>query len=122
MHLFIVLSTKIKRMTYPKEHVEEAIEAVKCGMSTNAASAKYKIPSSTLHSKIIGKYADKKPGPSSILPPAEEETLVKWILWCSERGYPITKHHLISSVKMIVDKTGILSEKVAQVEPGLRDF
>ncbi|XP_020294258.1 uncharacterized protein LOC109859930 [Pseudomyrmex gracilis] len=96
--------SKIKRKIYSKEAMLKALEAVKSGTFINAASRLYNIPRSSIHSKVINKYSRDKPGPSSVLSDLEESDLVKWILFMSSRGCPVTKDHLINSVAMIVKK------------------
>lgn len=96
-----------KRMQYKKEFLIAALKAVESGLSINAASAKFQIPRSILHSKVIGKYSNKKPGPVTILPPAQEALLTEWIFLCSDRGYPVTKMQLLNSVRMLVNEMGI---------------
>ncbi|XP_076645771.1 uncharacterized protein LOC143355123 [Halictus rubicundus] len=99
--------SKRKRMMYSKEALKLAIKAVESGLPINAASVKYQIPRSTLHSKVNGLYEDKKPGPSSVLPPSQESQLVEWIFECSRRGHAVTKMQLLNSVRIIVKETGL---------------
>ena len=103
----MIVPNKKRRMLYSTEHIDLALNAVESGMSINAASMKYEIPRSTLHSKVNHLYKNKKPGPVSILPPVEESLLVKWIFECSSRGHPVTKMQLLNSVGIIVKEMGI---------------
>ncbi|XP_078033652.1 uncharacterized protein LOC144468202 isoform X3 [Augochlora pura] len=100
-------ASKKQRMLYTNEAINLAVKAVKSGMPINAASRKYQIPRSTLHSKVIGLYDNKKPGPISILPPDQESILVEWIFECSSRGHPVTKMQLLNSVRILVKEMGI---------------
>ncbi|XP_033332590.2 tigger transposable element-derived protein 1 isoform X1 [Megalopta genalis] len=100
-------TSKKQRMLYTNESINLAVKAVKSGMPINAASRKYQIPRSTLHSKVIGLYDNKKPGPVSILPPNQESLLVEWIFECSCRGHPVTKMQLLNSVRILVKEMGI---------------
>lgn len=95
-------SVRKKRMLYPEQSLEAALKAVKAGMSINGASAKFQIPRSTLHCKVIGKYENKKPGPRSVLSPSLEAQLVKWIVSCSDFSHTVTKIQLLNSVRMLV--------------------
>ena len=96
-----------KRMLYTHDSLDLAVKAVHSGMAINAASTKFKVPRLTLHSKVYHLHADKKPGPSSILPADQEELLVKWILHCGAKGHPVTKSQLLNSVRMIVAKMNV---------------
>jgi len=85
-----------------------AVQTVQTGrMSINAASSKFKVPRSTLHSKIMGIYANKKPGPNSILSSTHENLLVEWIFMCSQRGHPVTKLQLVNSVKILIKELNL---------------
>jgi len=96
------MSGKKKRMLYTQESMTAAVQAIQTGrMSINAASSKFKVTRSTLHSKIMGIYANKKPGPNSILSSTHENLLVEWIFMCSQRGHCITKLQLENSVKIL---------------------
>lgn len=66
-----------KRKLYTKDNLNQAITAVKNGMSKKSASKKYKIPRSTLIAKIAGKYSNKNSGPGTVLTEAEEARIVK---------------------------------------------
>ena len=93
-----------KRKLYQEDAILAGIEAVKAGLSINTASERYQISRSTLHAKITGKYAvGKSPGPPSILPPEQEEVLVKWIFMRSNCGQAVTKDQVLNSVRMLVN-------------------
>lgn len=91
-----------KRINYSQEDVKNALEAIKIGMSVRAASLKFKIPRSTLTAKKYAKYANKKPGPPTVLSQHEETVLVNWILERSKIAVPVTKDQLLNSVKHLV--------------------
>lgn len=69
-------SPKKKRMQYSRQHLENALKAIKNGMSLNGPSRMYGIPRSTLGAKRDNKYPNKKPGRSSVLSEYEETFLV----------------------------------------------
>ncbi|XP_076383644.1 uncharacterized protein LOC117221838 isoform X1 [Megalopta genalis] len=89
------------RLCYPKENVALALQEIHGGSSIAQISQKYNIPESTLRAKKLGLYADKKPGPATVLNTKEEKDLVDWILECSKRGFPVIRSQLIDSVQMI---------------------
>ena len=58
-------------------------------MSVSAASREFKVPRKT---KIRGRVAHgKKSGRTTILTPAEEESLVQYLHYMGERGFPLTR-------------------------------
>lgn len=98
------MSTKSKRprLLYSKEALKQAMVDIKSGMPVKTASKKYAIPRSTLHNKITAKYADKRPGPETILTTAEENALVQWIVDSSKQGLMVGKQQLVNSVALLV--------------------
>ena len=82
--------------------MQNALASVKAGMSVKAASEKYKVPRSTLTARRDGKYADKKPGPTTILFNYEENVLEHWILDRNRIAVPVTKEQLLNSVREMV--------------------
>lgn len=58
---------KVRRLTYKRESVENALRDIRKGMPIGTASTKYNVPRTTLFNKINSKYANKKPGPQTIL-------------------------------------------------------
>jgi len=95
-----------KRCLYSTNDIKEALSAINAGVSVNAASKQFNIPRSTLDAKKKKLYADKKPGPSTVLSDKEEKTLVNWIFYLSHRGFPITKNQLLDSVQMLIRSLG----------------
>ncbi|XP_018311079.1 uncharacterized protein [Mycetomoellerius zeteki] len=93
---------KKRRCLYNINLIKEALSAINAGMSVNAASKKFSIPRSTLDAKKKHLYADKKPGPSTVLSNIEEKILADWIFYLSHRGFPITKNQLLDSVQMLI--------------------
>lgn len=94
---------KKKRCCYKKENLNLAVEEALKGISVAEVSRKYQVPESTIRAKKIGKYANKRPGPSTILSADEEKELENWIFVCTDRGFPVTKHQLVESVKLLCD-------------------
>ncbi|XP_008214724.1 uncharacterized protein LOC103317729 [Nasonia vitripennis] len=98
------MSTKSKRprLLYSREALEEAIADIKAGMPVKTASEKYQIPRTTLHNKMTARYADKRPGPETVLTTAEENALVQWIANSSKQGLMVGKQQLVNSVAFLV--------------------
>lgn len=91
-----------KRCLYSVNDVEKALSAINTGMSINAVSKKFNIPRLTLDAKKKKIYAEKKPGPPTVLSNEEEKTLVDWIFHLSRRGFSVTKNQLLDSVQMLI--------------------
>ncbi|XP_051155671.1 uncharacterized protein LOC127278152 isoform X3 [Leptopilina boulardi] len=97
-------TNKITRCTYSRENLLLAVEEVKKGMSVAGMARKYNVPESTIRSKRDNKYADKKPGPATVLTTQEEDEIANWIFLCCQRGFPVTKNQLLESVEVICQK------------------
>lgn len=69
-----------------------------------AAAKKYGIPRSTLFNKLTGKTSmGKKPGPSTVLLPEEEQMIEKWLFGLAARGFPVTKRQLLRSIQLYLN-------------------
>ncbi|KAG5262976.1 hypothetical protein AALO_G00281080 [Alosa alosa] len=78
------------RKGYNTEDVAQALEDLKAGGSLRKVAAKYHIPHTTLQDYKKKKYLHQ-PHPNRALSPAEEDALVAYIQWMSDRGFPITR-------------------------------
>lgn len=75
--------------SYSEKTLNEALAAVKQGVSFSQASKSFKVPLSTLHLKFHkGDFQLHKKGPAPALLTNEEQQLVEWVKLCSARGYP----------------------------------
>lgn len=94
-----------KNRQYNAETLKLALNAIKSGMPVKAASKTYNIPKTTLHYKNTGKYPVVcSPGAPTVLTSEEESTLVKWIIHMAKSGFPVSKDHLLESVRMLIKK------------------
>lgn len=78
---------------------------MKNGHPLSTTARQFNIPRSTLLYKSNGKLAEnfKKPGPECILSIKDEECLLEWIFYMSDRGFPISRDQLLDSVKILLD-------------------
>lgn len=97
------VKSKVRKFAYKKEHVKLAVEELVNGASVAKIARKYNIPESTLRDKKNCKYADKSPGPATVLSSEEESDLVSWIFHCHNLGFPVTKRQLLESVQLLCD-------------------
>ncbi len=84
----------------------EAIDMVRYGgMSKKRAALVYGVPRTTLIDKLSGRVPEvAKSGPSTVLTPAEEETLVNYVSLMASIGYPLSKANLLCEVKRALDR------------------
>ena len=87
---------------YARSVINNAIHAIQRGIPIRASKI-YEIPKTTLHDKFENKSQIKSTmGPPIILPSEKESQLVNWILYVSERGFPVTKEQLLDSVQLLI--------------------
>lgn len=120
-----IRNKKNKYLTYSKDALTEALNAVAKEMSIQSASQKFKVPFSTIRCKYKGIYdVEKRSGPATILTREEEQQLVDYILLMGNKGFPFTKHMSLDSVALLMKK---LKKKLHSLEAdragtGLRVF
>jgi len=72
-------------------------------MSTWQVAEVFKVPRSTLYTKykeIVPIECTK--GPATYLTHEEKTIIVNWLLYCCERGFPISKSQLLDCVQKLV--------------------
>lgn len=108
-----------KRCLYTTDAIQKALTAINTSMSINAASKKFNIPRTTLDAKKKKKlYAEKKPGPSTVLSNEEEKTLVEWIFHLSRKGFSVTKKSAAKNLSnnFEIEKTFSISKLLDSVQ------
>jgi len=88
---------------YSQDDVNNAVDAVKKGMSLRVASKTFGVPYCTIYVKfknIVPLMARK--GPQTYLRTEEENNLVEWIIYLSKRGFPVNKNQLLDSVRDVI--------------------
>ncbi|XP_019632906.1 PREDICTED: jerky protein homolog-like [Branchiostoma belcheri] len=87
-----------KRKTWDPKLIEEALEDVrKNNLTPTQAARKHGIPRTTLNDKISGKgRVDARNGRRAILSKEEEASLVFYIKYRVDRGFPINKKSILS--------------------------
>lgn len=91
---------------YTEIDLQKAIDAVQSGgFSLRQAQKEFKVPKSTLSTKIGTNIGEKRrPGPSSVLTKEEESSIATWALQCSERGQPRTPLDIRFAAQTILKK------------------
>lgn len=96
--------TKPPTKRYSKEELENALHAIRNGMSYKNASNQFRIPKTTLIDKIKKKYKNDVVGAPTILSREEEQHIVNWIDYLGKSGFPVTKSQLLESVAKLVQR------------------
>lgn len=90
---------------FNETNMQDAIAAVRSGMSRKAASIKYKVSRTTLSERISGKHASKV-GHPTVLTKEEESLISETLGTVSEWGYPMTSSDIASVISGFVNKQG----------------
>ena len=65
---------------------------MKEGQSVRMASIRCKVPRKTLEARVKGRVEHGcKPGPKTALTKSEEESLVSYLVYIAQRGFPLTR-------------------------------
>ncbi|XP_058817700.1 uncharacterized protein LOC131681009 [Topomyia yanbarensis] len=94
------------RKRYTEYALQKSINAVKTkAMSLGQASQCFGVPKSTIKFRLGTKWTKKlRRGPQTVLSLQEETKIVQLVQEMERRGFPCTKHALISRVKAFLDK------------------
>ena len=97
------IKKKYKERQYSEESLKNALKAIEDGKSLREAASIFGVPKSTLHLKLKNNETTNSiKGAPTILTEQEENKIVEWILFCAERGFPVTKSHLLDCVQRFV--------------------
>ena len=82
-----------RRKTWADNDMVSAMDAVKSGRFTiTAAATQFSVPRKTLDDRIKGRVTHgSKPGVSTALTSIEEESLVSYLIYMVNRGFPLTR-------------------------------
>lgn len=72
---------------YTEDQVQQALVAIKNGMSKKLASKSFGVPSSTLQFRLSDKFSKICYGPQTYLTSNEENLLVQWIIDSHRKGF-----------------------------------
>ena len=87
---------KIQRKLWRDEDMVRALEEVAAGMTMRRAARVFHVPRNTLWDRICGRVTHGcRTGPTQILSPADERSLVQYCVYCTSIGYPLTKVRLL---------------------------
>ena len=81
------------RKTWADNDMVSAMDAVKSGRFTiTAAATQFSVPRKTLDDRIKGRVThSSKPGVSTALTSIEEESLVSYLIYMANRGFPLKR-------------------------------
>jgi hypothetical protein len=94
-----------KKPSYTKEDFDEAMEAVKGGLSVRKASLMYGVPRATMQDRISELHSSRQ-GRPPVLTPEEEEMIVERLKIMADWGFPFNTENLCHFVKQYLDKKG----------------
>ena len=82
-----------KRKQWKDEDMVAAMEAATSGeMTVSASSRVFNVPRKTLDDRLKGHVIHgTKPGVTTVLTSEEENSLIKYLLYMAERGFPLTR-------------------------------
>ncbi|XP_053598650.1 uncharacterized protein LOC128668867 [Microplitis demolitor] len=101
------INIKSSNLYYNINDIDAALSDIRSGVPLGVTSQKYGIPKTTLHSRVKNKVPiDAKKGPKTFLSTKEENQIVKWIFFLSDRGFPVTKNQLLDSVRDLINELG----------------
>ncbi|XP_052079009.1 uncharacterized protein LOC127717266 [Mytilus californianus] len=104
--IFLLLGMP-KKKQYLQESLDKAVGAVNSNkMSISKAAKEYGVPRTTISDHVNGKYDNHLNGPSKMLTDEEETSLINYVKYMSERGFPLTRRMLKAFVLSIVEKSG----------------
>ncbi|XP_019854672.1 PREDICTED: tigger transposable element-derived protein 2-like [Amphimedon queenslandica] len=95
--------------TWPEISMTNAIKAVEEeGLTVRLAAELYGIPKSTLYDRIRGNVQHgTKPGPVPYLTKEEEVILAKFLIKCSQIGFPRTVSEVLALVRQTIQSKGL---------------
>ena len=97
------------KASYNEATIEEALEAMKAGMSSREAERTFGIPHQTLSDRFLDKHGSKQ-GRPTILNKEEEKYIVEMMLLMGDWGFPFNADDLRHFVKAYLDKKGAESK------------
>jgi DDE superfamily endonuclease/helix-turn-helix, Psq domain len=93
------------RTSYEQDNMDEAVNAVKSGMTVKMAAAQFSVPRTTLGDRVAGR-TKLDPGRPTQLSNEEEKILVERAMLLGSWGFPLTFRDFRELVKAYLDKTG----------------
>ncbi|XP_067283522.1 uncharacterized protein [Pseudorasbora parva] len=106
------------KKNYSREMLDAALNAVKSGESVRSVSQKFGIPKSTLSDHKLGK-SECGPHPNRALTLEEEESLVNYIVWMADHGFPLTRTIVKCLALEIIKESS--RKTLVNLETGLSD-
>lgn len=92
--------------TYSVDQIKNALNAIDGGLSLRQASTCFKVPKSTLFSKLHNHSPlECKKSQSPFFSKYEESEIVQWILYCAAARFPVTRGVLLDTIQNFLIKT-----------------
>ena len=108
------------RKTWVDNDMVSAMDAVKSGHFTiTAAATQFSVPRKTLDDRIKGRVTHgSKPGVSTALTSIEEESLVSYLIYMANRGFPLTRTMVKAFAWSIAKRCGTCDRFNTEYGPG----
>ena len=102
--MFLTECLQKKRKLWHDEDMVNAMESVQQGESVRGASIKFNLPRTTLEDRVKGRRMHGcKPGPQTALSKSKEDSLVSYLVFMAQRGFPLT-HTMVKAFVWAVAK------------------
>ncbi|XP_050302047.1 uncharacterized protein LOC126740161 [Anthonomus grandis grandis] len=111
---------KVEKRTYANystADLQNALAAIRGGMSQAKASKKFKISRGTLQNKLKGSH-ERHPGHPTVFTPMEENLLTKTLSTVSDWGFPFTKADTRQVLHKYLEKKGRVVKEFKDNVPG----
>ena len=96
-----------KRKLWDDTDMTQAMESVKQGESVRGAAIKFSVPRKTLEDRVKGRVEHGcKPGPRTALSKSEEDSLVSYLVFMAQRGFPLTRTMVKAFAWAIAKRSG----------------
>ena len=109
-----------RRKTWADNDMVSAMDAVKSGhFIITAAATQFSVPRKTLDDRIKGRVTHcSKPGVSTALTSIEEESLVSYLIYMANRGFPLTGTMVKAFAWSIAKRCGTCDQFNTEYGPG----
>ena len=109
-----------RRKKWADSDMVSAMRAVKMGQLTvSAAAIKFSVPRKTLDDRIKGRIKHgSKPGVSTALSSIEEDSLVSYLIYMANRGFPLTRTMVKAFAWSIAKRCGTSNRFNSEYGPG----
>lgn len=93
---------------YDRKKIDDAVSAVKAGMSYRKAAAQFGIPKSTIRDRITGRVEEgANLGRPPVIPESVESEFVDKVLNCAEKGFGLSRRQMLNKAGQLCDRMNL---------------